>query len=119
MLDDDHVRLLVDAPPAVFVVEDADHAIAPPRDQFESQVERDLGVGAAERAEVGRIRGAADIGRKHALRGDDLELRAGFGDEFGGGQAGVGAIVVVDDHLAARPRRAREEVPTRGRERVA
>src|SRR5208282_5516920 len=81
--------------------------------------QRDLGAGAAEGAEIRRIGGAADFGREHAIGRDDLELRSGFGDEFGGGEAGVSAIVVVDDHLAARPRGAREKIPTGHREFAA
>ncbi len=119
MLDDDHVRLFLDPSLAVFIVEDANDAIAPARDRFKPEVQRHLGVRAAESAKIRRKTCAAHVGREHAFGNDDLKLGSGFGDEFGGGQAWVGAIVVVDDHLAARARGAGEEVPVRHRELTA
>ena len=67
----------------------------------------------------GGITRAADVGREHPLGRHDFELRAGVGDELGGGHAGMRAVVVIEEHARGGLRRAGQDVPARGREGVA
>ena len=65
-------------------------------------VEGDPGVGLVERPGVRDVVHAADLDAEHALGRDDLERRAGTGDHLGRRQRRVGAVVVEEQHVAAR-----------------
>ena len=58
---------------------------------------------------------AAHVGAEKSLRADDLEVAPAFGNEFGCGDAGMGAIVVEQEHVFGGLHFARQNIPARDR----
>ena len=79
-------------------------------------VERDPHVVLGEHLEVAGVVDPADIGGQNPLRRDEFDVRAGAREHLGGVQAGVLAVVVVEQHVALGPERAAQHVPAVGYE---
>ena len=71
------------------------------------------GVALVERPRVRHVVHAADLDAEHPLGRDDLEIGARPGDQLRRRQRGVGAVVVVEEHVAGRLDVAAEHVPAR------
>ena len=74
-------------------------------------VERDPRLAFVERPRVRDVVEAADLDREHALGRDDLEVGAGAGDQLRRRERRVRAVVVEEQHVAARRCIARQHVP--------
>ena len=88
------------------------HGLEPPGDG-------EGGVAPLEAPHVGHEVHGHDLGREGAVGGDDLDPGAGRGDHLGRLEPRVVAGVVVDQHVGAGPRVARQDVPGRDHEVVA